>query len=231
MKLYFTPHQRRPHVQIWWTLHKKAIHWWINECHSFTLHLHICTVLYCTTGYTQAFWTLRFNDELFKGLENRVKQQGGVCAVGHATLAQRPSRYVLYSIFMQTGVLWEEPELAVDSKRSRGSGNQDPVDTISHITLIFFGLRQLATSSFFFINKPKQQDLIKHVCLCLTLILQRNNSGDTFLNTWEEQVALSSARPEQSERWRHTCLNQTGTKSRLKHQSWLWSSVLQLLKQ
>lgn len=123
----------------------------------------------------------------FKGFENRERQQGGVCAVGHATLAQRLSRYVLYSIFMQSGVLWEEPELAVDSKRSRGSGNRDPVDTISHITLIFFGPRRVATSSFFFffLNTPKQQDPIKHVCLCLTLILQRNNGVDAFLRTLE----------------------------------------------
>lgn len=38
---------------------------------------------------------------------------------------------------MQLGVLWEEPELAVDSERSSSSGNGNPVDAICPIIFVF----------------------------------------------------------------------------------------------
>lgn len=47
---------------------------------------------------------------------------------------------------MQSGVLWEEPELAVDSERSWSSGNRDPVDAICPIIFISFGQKWVPTS-------------------------------------------------------------------------------------
>lgn len=46
---------------------------------------------------------------------------------------------------MQSGVLWEEPELAVDSKRSQSSGNGDPVDAVCSIIFISFGQERVPT--------------------------------------------------------------------------------------
>lgn len=57
---------------------------------------------------------------------------------------------------MQSGVLWEEPELAVDSERSLSSGNGVPVDTICPIILISIGLTPVPTSGLGGVNTPKQ---------------------------------------------------------------------------
>ncbi len=83
---------------------------------------------------------------LFKRFWNLEMQQGGVCTVRHPASALNPSWWVLYSIFMQSWVLWEEPELAVDSERSWSSGKRDPVDAICPIIFISFGQRRVPTS-------------------------------------------------------------------------------------
>lgn len=54
---------------------------------------------------------------------------------------------------MQSVVLWDKPELAVDSERSWSSGNRDPVDSICPIILTFFGQRRVPTSRFGEINQ------------------------------------------------------------------------------
>ena len=44
------------------------------------------------------------------------------------------------------GVLWEEPELAVDSERSSSSGNGEAVDAICPIAFVSFGQRRVGAS-------------------------------------------------------------------------------------
>ena len=96
-------------------------------------------------AWRTAHYSLMTKSRLFKR-ETCSGSQGGVCAVWHTTSVLSPSLCVLYSIFMQAGVLWEEPELAVDSERSWSSGNRDPVDAICPIIFISFGQRRVPTS-------------------------------------------------------------------------------------
>lgn len=70
---------------------------------------------------------------------------------------------VLDSVFMQLGVLWEEPKLEVNNERSWSSGNRNPVDAICPIIFISFGQRPVATSRLE--NKPRQQHPIKYLMM------------------------------------------------------------------
>lgn len=74
-----------------------------------------------------------------------VQKLGGNCVAQYTTSVRNPSLCVPYSVFMQSGVLWEEPELAMDSKRSQSSGNGDPVDAVCSIIFISFGQERVPT--------------------------------------------------------------------------------------
>lgn len=117
---------------------------------------------------------------LFKGFWNLERLRGGVWAVWNPPSALNPSRWVLYSIFMQAWVLWEEPELAVDSERSRSSGNRDPVDAICPIIFISFGQRWVPTSRLRKETKTTLSHLI-HVFIFYST-----------LNVWQWWLAYSN---------------------------------------
>lgn len=72
---------------------------------------------------------------------------------------------------MQSGVLWEEPELAVDSERSWSSGNRDPVDAICPIIFISFGQGRVPTSGLG--KQTKTVGFHK-----VTLLLKSDGGGD-----------------------------------------------------
>lgn len=168
---------------------------------------------------------------LFKRFGNL---EGELYTVQHPPSTLNPSRWVLYSIFMQSWVLWEEPELAVDSERSWSSGNRDPVDAICPIIFISFGQRWVPP-------RPRTQTKttlpIKYKCLCLTLFLNFDLSGDSnqtvFLSTLMYFLLLRTwftwqYSHKKSKQWQWTYLNQTETKSSPKR---LLECVLQLVKQ
>lgn len=112
---------------------------------------------------------------LFKRFWNLEGKLGGVYTGWYPPSALNPSRWVLYSIFMQSWVLWEEPELAVDSERSWSSGNRDPVDAICPIIFISFGQRWVPPRLR---TQTKTTLPIKYKYLCLTLFLNFDLSGD-----------------------------------------------------
>lgn len=135
---------------------------------------------YCICTVPQALHTVHYSFmRLFKSFWNVERQRGGVCAVWYTTPALNPSLCVLYCIFMQSGVLWEEPELAVDLKGHRAVGME--ILLTQSVQSYLFPLAREECLRLDSGNKPKQHDAIKYMCLCLTLLGDGTQTG--FLPT------------------------------------------------